>query len=248
VKVLSSVDSLTLEYVYALLIIFAGGVIRGFTGFASGLVMVPLLALLWGPVEAIASVVGLGIFASIQITIPAIPLVSWRDVRPMIVAGLCFTPVGTVLLITLDPEIVKKIIAAAVIFVTVVSLIGWTYKGPRGFIPGFITGAIGGTVSGVAGVGGPPLVLYLMSLPGTAKEHRANIAIITTMMGLTVLVSMLMADAVSKKVLINVAVLVLPYMASVWAGARLFNIIPAQAFRIIIYWMLIAISLMILIS
>ncbi|MDP6925893.1 MAG: sulfite exporter TauE/SafE family protein, partial [Rhodospirillales bacterium] len=134
-------DSLTLEYVYALLIIFAGGVIRGFTGFASGLVMVPLLALLWGPVEAIASVVGLGIFASIQITIPAIPLVSWRDVRPMIVAGLCFTPVGTVLLITLDPEIVKKIIAAAVILVTVVSLMGWTYKGPRGFIPGFITGA-----------------------------------------------------------------------------------------------------------
>ena len=166
----------------------------------------------------------------------------------MILAGFCFTPIGTALLVALDPMLIKKIIAVAVLFITVISILGWQYKGPSGFIPGFITGAIGGTVNGVAGVGGPPLVLYLMSLAGTAKEHRANIAIITTMMGLTVLVSMLMADAVSKKVLINVAVLVLPYMASVWAGARLFNIIPAQAFRIIIYWMLIAISLMILIS
>lgn len=238
----------TLEYLYALLIIFAGGVVRGFTGFASGLVMVPLLSLLWGPVVAIATVVGLGIFASVQISIPAIPLASWRDLRPMIIAGFCFTPIGTVLLITLDPEIVKKVIAVAVLFVTIVSLMGWTYKGPRGFFPGFLTGAIGGTVNGVAGVGGPPLVLYLMSLPGTAKEHRANIAIITTMMGLTVLVSLVLADAVTKSVLINIAVLVLPYILSVWMGARLFNILPAHVFRLIIYWMLIAISMIILFS
>ena len=241
-------EFLTLDYLYALLIISAAGVVHGFTGFASGLIIVPLLTLLWGPLQAITIMVGLTFLASLQITVPVLPIVNWRAVRPMILAGFCFTPIGTALLVALDPMLIKKIIAVAVLFITVISILGWQYKGPSGFIPGFITGAIGGTVNGVAGVGGPPLVLYLMSLAGTAKEHRANIAIITTMMGLTVLVSMLMADAVSKKVLINVAVLVLPYMASVWAGARLFNIIPAQAFRIIIYWMLIAISLMILIS
>ena len=37
----------------ALVIIIAGGLVRGYAGFGSGLVMVPLLAFLWDPVNAI---------------------------------------------------------------------------------------------------------------------------------------------------------------------------------------------------
>ncbi len=241
-------EFLTLDYLYAVLIISAAGVVHGFTGFASGLIIVPLLTLLWGPLQAITIMVGLTFLASLQITVPVLPIVNWRAVRPMILAGFCFTPIGTALLVALDPMLIKKIIAVAVLFITVISILGWQYKGPSGFIPGFITGAIGGTVNGVAGVGGPPLVLYLMSLAGTAKEHRANIAIITTMMGLTVLASMLVADVITTEALIRVAVLAFPFMASVWVGTRLFLILPQRAFRLIILWMLVVISLMILIS
>ena len=48
--------------------------VRGFTGFGSGLVMVPLLALLWGPVEALAAMVGLGSIATLQLLPRAVPM------------------------------------------------------------------------------------------------------------------------------------------------------------------------------
>jgi len=246
--VLPSVDFLTLEFLYAMLIIFAAGVVHGVTGFGGGLVMVPLLALLWGPVQAITIMVVLAFTISIQITIPVIPVVNWREIRPMLLAGLFFTPVGTALLVILDPLLVKKVIAAAVLFLTVISIMGWTYKGPRGFLPGFIAGAVGGCVNGVAAVGGPPMVLYLMSLPGDARQHRANIVAVISLMGLTVLASMLIADVITVEALVRIAVLALPFMASVWLGTRLFRFLPQSAFRLIVLWMLIALSVMILAS
>ena len=67
-------EFLTLDYLYAVLIISAAGVVHGFTGFASGLIIVPLLTLLWGPLQAITIMVGLTFLASLQITVAALPM------------------------------------------------------------------------------------------------------------------------------------------------------------------------------
>ena len=52
----------------ALVIIIAGGLVRGYAGFGSALVMVPLLAFLWDPVNAIILTLSLGLFATNQMT------------------------------------------------------------------------------------------------------------------------------------------------------------------------------------
>ena len=53
----------------ALAVILSGGVVRGYTGFGSGLVMVPILAILWGPVDAIVVVLSLGLFSTLQMEV-----------------------------------------------------------------------------------------------------------------------------------------------------------------------------------
>ena len=60
----------------ALAVILSGGVVRGYTGFGSGLVMVPILAILWGPVDAIVVVLSLGLFSTMQMAYSAFKLVS----------------------------------------------------------------------------------------------------------------------------------------------------------------------------
>ena len=42
------------EFAYALATVFAGGVIMGFGGFGSGLVLMPLLTLIYSPTHAVA--------------------------------------------------------------------------------------------------------------------------------------------------------------------------------------------------
>ncbi|MDP6430239.1 MAG: sulfite exporter TauE/SafE family protein [Rhodospirillales bacterium] len=238
---------LQLGNLLAIVIAIAGGFVRGYTGFGSGMIMAPLLAILWGPVEAVATTVGLGLLATVQLAAPSVPLTNWREVGPMMAATFPFILVGTALLVSLDPEIVKKIIAVLVLTIALITLRGWTYRGPRGVLPSMISGAISGIINGIAAVGGPVVVLYLMAMPDEARVQRANIIIILGFTSFSVLLSMFAAGVVTNTVLVNIGLLAVPSFASVWLGARLFTILPGHFFRLIVLWFLIAVSVVILV-
>ncbi len=238
----------THENLFVLLIVFAGGIVRGYTGFGSGLVMVPLFSLMWSPVDAVATTCGLGLFAAGQLAISSAKFTNWREVSPMIAALLAITPVGTYFLVSLDPDIVKKVIAGLVLFVTAISLRGWQYSGPRGVIPGFIAGSIGAFINGLAAVGGPAIVLYFISLPDEVKIQRSNIATIASLMGLAVFSFTFLSGHVGPDVWWHILLFAIPYMLTTWVGMYLFKRLPGVAFRLIVLWVLAAISVAILLA
>ena len=235
------------EFLLALLIITVAGLVRGFSGFGSGLVIAPLVALLWGPVEAVAISSTLGAFAFFQLAVANARIAQWREIGVIVTAALIVTPVGTYFLVSLDPSVVKRLIGVAVLAATLITMGGWTYQGPRGVLPGAVAGVLGGLINGLAAVGGPPVVLYLMSLPETARLHRANIAMAIGLMGCFVMVSVWLSGALGTGTLIRVGLLVLPFVFGVWAGTRLFHKLPGATFRRIILWMLVVVSLSIII-
>ena len=104
-----SIETLfTVSNLLALLIVLAGAFIRGYSGFGSGLIMVPLLALIWGPIDAIIFTLSLGLLATAQMTLPATKIANWRDITPIIIAAVVVTPLGTVILVNLDGEVVGE--------------------------------------------------------------------------------------------------------------------------------------------
>jgi uncharacterized protein len=232
----------TQENLFVLLIVIAGGIIRGYTGFGSGLVMVPLFSLMWSPVDAVATTCGLGLFAAVQLTISTVKYTKWREISPMIVALLCVTPIGTFFLVALDPAIVKKVIAGLVLFVTLISLRGWQYSGPRGMFPSFVAGSIGAFINGLAAVGGPAVVLYFLSLPDEVRVQRSNITTIASLMGVAVFSFTFLSGHVGPDVWWYILLFAGPYMITVWGGIQLFKLLPGAAFRLIVLWVLVAIS------
>jgi len=162
--------------------------------------------------------------------------------RPLIAGVLLIAPFGTHLLLTVDPDVIKQVIAAAAMFFALIMLCGWKYKGPRGMMPGLITGGIGGFFNGIAAVGGGVLVLYLMSQSENIRTQRANIVISVGVLPLTVLLSIVISGAMTQKILMNVAILAVPAFISVWAGSKLFGFLPERAFRLTVLWTLIIIS------
>jgi hypothetical protein len=238
----------TVDNAFLAAIVFAGGMVRGYTGFGSGLVMVPLFSLFWAPVDAVATTVGLGQFAAVQLAFNSARLTNWPEVRPMLVALVCVTPLGTMLLVSLDPDIIKKIIAGLVLLVTALSLKGWHYRGPRGKIASFLAGALGAFINGIAAVGGPAIVLYLIALPDRAIIQRANIATVASLMGTAVFVFTILSGYVSTTVWYYIALFALPYIASTWVGMYLFKMLPGTAFRLIVLWILVGISIAMLLA
>mgnify|MGYP003989861347 CR=1 FL=1 len=234
--------SLAMEIGLAVGIVSAGGVIRGFTGFGMGFVLAPLLTLLWGPVEAVATTLTLGVITSVQLVIPALRLVQWRNVAPMMIGTLFISPLGTHLLLTAEPGVIKQFIAGAVLVLAIIMLRGWVYRGPRGVVPSMMVGSLGGFLNGIAAVGGGPVVLYLMSLPDKTEVHRANIVISIAFLPVVACFFLMQGGALTQKILVNDAILVVPTMLGVWAGARLFKFLPEKAFRLTVLWTLIFIS------
>ena len=91
------------------------GFVRGYSGFGAGMVLVPVLSLLYNPQFAVVSVVILELIASIQLLPGAIGQCHWRSVIPLSLSSVLAVPLGSLLLVNLDAETMRRCIALVVL-------------------------------------------------------------------------------------------------------------------------------------
>ena len=144
-------------------IVFLAGTMRAFTGFGSGLVMAPTFSLFMPPSSVVAVMVLLNFITTIQMLPGIWKHINWRLVMSISIPGVMGVPIGIALIQWLDPLLIRKMISVLVAALAVVMLVGWQYQGVRDKKRDWTVGLFSGTLNGVAGVGGPPLVLYLIS-------------------------------------------------------------------------------------
>ena len=222
----------------AALIAALSGVMHGYTGFGAALFMVPLLTLLFGPVDAIVLMVVIAIFGSAQLYPRAASNAQWRQLIPVILAVTFSTPLGVYLLFSLDADTVRRAMGGFVLLAALILMSGWVYKGPRGIVASMIAGGLSGVVNGSTGVGGPPLAIYFLSAPSPPAVQRANIVIAVTTIVSISLVSLIVAGAVDGEAFMRGLVLIPAYVAGTWFGSYLFTIAPQEYFRRVALWLL----------
>ncbi len=233
----------TIDLALAASVVAASGIIRGFTGFGGGLLMAPLLTVLFGPVEAFAVFSTVASVSYIPLYQRAVRLAYWPELAPLLAGIVVATPAGVALLIVSDPDLVRRAIGVAVIFGAVLMLTGWVYGGPRRIAASVVVGAICGGVNGFAGVGGPPMVIYFLGTPVGTETQRANILITTGLVSMMILASVAIGGGVSGATMARAAVLLPASLFGTWAGVRLFAAAPGESYRPVVAWLLVAIGL-----
>jgi hypothetical protein len=144
-------------------IVFLAGTIRSFTGFGSGLVMAPTFSYFMPPSSVVAVMVLLNFVTTIQMLPGIWKHIDWKLVLSISIPGVSGVPIGIALIQWLDPLLIRKMISILVATLAILMLIGWQYQGIRDKKRDWAVGLFAGTLNGVAGVGGPPLVLYLIN-------------------------------------------------------------------------------------
>jgi uncharacterized membrane protein YfcA len=144
-------------------VVLLAGTIRSFTGFGGGLVLAPLFSLFMKPADLVVVVLVLNFLTSVQSLPGTWRSTSWPLVWSLLIPSLVGVPLGVWLIEVLDPMVIRRVIGIVVAALAVVLLTGWTYNGARGRLQNWIVGATSGGLTSLAGVGGPPLVLYLLS-------------------------------------------------------------------------------------
>ena len=113
----------------ALGIMLLGGMVHGLTGFGGALITMPVLALLFGPVEALALSAPAWVLGSLQMLPRASREVDWTALWPILIPALLATPLGTLLLFVMEPDIVRRTIGLFVLAGAVMLATGWTSRG-----------------------------------------------------------------------------------------------------------------------
>ena len=236
---------LTLDLLGAVGIGLLGGLMHGYTGWGGAMVMMPLMSVLYGPVHALAIILIGGILVSAQLFPWAIRRVDWREMMPLFIAIAVSIPGGTYLLFLLDPALVIRIIGFLIIGAALVQLTGWSYRGPRGVVPAAVAGVTCGTINGFAGLGGPPLVLYVLSKPDPPEQQKANILIAVAIVCVGAFISVAVGGGVTGPVAARGVVVAPAQMAGAWLGAWLFNVLPGNFFKKFSLIMLIILGFMV---
>ena len=176
---------LELKLLMAIGITALGGLMLGYCGWGGAMVSMPLLVFLYGPVEALAIMVVGYFILLVSLVRSAIFTVDWHVMKYLLVSIVLLVPVGNLFLFLLDPILIRRAIGFIICFFSILILFGWRYRGPFGGIPSAATGAISGFINGFIGLGGPPLVIYLMATDKEADVQRACILV-----GMTLLTGM----------------------------------------------------------
>jgi uncharacterized protein len=156
-------------------IAFVSATARGFSGFGSALIFMPLASSLAAP-RLVAALLLIIDFVAAAPLIPNAWKHADRKATAVMVAGAFVgVPVGTYFLSRLDPVTTRWIISVFVFALLMLLLSGWRYRGKDYSALSIGIGGLSGFCSGLAQTGGPPIVGYWLGRPTASVIARADI-------------------------------------------------------------------------
>src|SRR5437016_8449579 len=216
-------------------IAFVSGTARGFSGFGSALIFMPLASSMAAPRLVAALLLIIDFVAAAPLVPNAWKHADRKATAVMVSGALIGVPIGTYFLSRLDPVTTRWIISAFVLALLMLLLSGWRYRGEDYPAIAIGIGGLSGFCSGLAQTGGPPIVGYWLGRPIAAVIARANILLFFAASDFFSLVSYSVTGLITLES-IRFSLLVGPiYGIGVAFGASLFGRASDKLFRAICY-------------
>ncbi len=227
----------------AVAITAVAGVMRGYAGFGTAILLAPIYALLWGPRAGVPVMLLMELVTSAQLLPRSIRTADHRVVLPMGIAASIATPIGAWVLLTADQETLRRAIGAMVLAFGLLLMSGWRYHGARPWSLNAVIGVISGLMKGSTGMSGPPVILYLLAGKEAARQHRDNLILFFAMIGIVAVIPPILGGIVDEATLVRAAVLLPVLYLCVRLGVRLFGVLPDRWYRRIAFMLLVATGL-----
>jgi uncharacterized protein len=211
------------------------GLTRGFSGFGSALVYIPLMSALYSPQIAVGS------FVLVDLAVDAMLLpmvwrhVQWRTVWPMAAAAIFAAQFGAIILQYADPLTLRWAITAIVLAIVVVLASGWRYHGKPRLPMTIMVGLLSGFLGGALQVAGPPVIVYWLGGTHEVAVIRGNFIGYFTLLSLGSFWTYVARGLLTPEVIAFALFTGPVQVAATWAGAKLFQVASAAHYRKIAY-------------
>jgi len=211
------------------------GLVRGFSGFGTALVFVPIAAQIVPPVWVITMMLVMDLIGPI----PAIPR-ALRDGVPSEIlrlgaGALVGIPFGLALLLAMDPTVFRYVVAGITSLLLVLLISGVRYNGVVRKPMLYGIGGLSGLLSGSVGIGGPPVIMLYMMRPLPPAVIRANAFLFLVLIDILA-ISIFAAKGVLEATPLILGLILTPiYLSAIWIGGLIFDPSRETVYRWVAY-------------
>lgn len=217
------------------LAIVAAGLVRGFAGFGSAMIIMPVASSVLDPFAALAFLTIVEFWGPLPNLRDAWHVGHRKDALRLLGGAILGLPLGLLALSMMEPSVFGWIVSITVLVLLALLICGWRYAGEVGPRTIVGVGGLGGLLGGVAGIPGPPVIMLYMASAKPIAVIRANFLLYLLgfdLMMLAIFAIMGLLDPLA----IVVGVLLVPiYMIANVAGARFFDPGAERLFRAVAY-------------
>lgn len=210
-------------YIAAATIALFGGGFRGFAGFGSGLLMAPLLTLAFPPTVAVPVLMMLSLSASVQLVPQVWSEVQWRRVASVGIPAVLTIPIGVYFLTGLDADVVRRAVSGLVLVLVAILAAGVRYADADRLAVLVPTGAFSGVLSGIGGVGAPPVVLAFLSMDESSATTRADLIAYFAIVQVAAVGTFLASGTMGMKQIWLYVAAAPPFLLAIYLGSRMFR-------------------------
>ena len=211
------------------------GVIRGFTGFGTALIVVPVAGIFLAPETIILLIATSGMLSNI-ILLPR----AWREgdrgeVGILALAAVIGVPLGVAAIAVVDNVTVRWIVTG-VIAVTLLAVVsGWQWRGRLGLSGLSAIGFGAGAVGGLTALTGPIALMFYLANARRAEAVRANMILFLGALDVLLIANVAWRHSVSWEVVWLGVIVSVPYLISITLGQALFDPSRERLYRVAAY-------------
>lgn len=217
---------------------FVAGLARGFSGFGSALIFMPLASMVAGAQVAAPLLLVIDFLTSLTLIPNAFRRADKRDVGIISLGALIGVPLGTLALAWGNPLAIRWAIVALIVSMLALLASGWRYPGRPTTSATVAVGGVAGFFGGLAQIGGPPVVMYWLRGSAVAAVTRANIILYFAVADIMIIVSYSIGGLWTSAILGLAAITGALFALGLWLGSKLFGRASDDAFRRICYVMI----------
>ncbi len=219
------------EYTIALLIVAFAGLMRGFAGVGSGMLMAPFFVHMFGPVETVGIIILIEMVATVQLMPAVYREIQWHKISVMGLAAAMAMPLGSWLLVSLQTTMLQFGVSLLVTLSALILMTGWRYDGPKPPLATLGVGAVSGLLMALTSLGNPPVMIYLLSSRDPAATNRANFTGYFAITLATLIVMMVVNGLLTWEVAHRAVTLIPAFLVATWIGSCMFRQSSEQMYR-----------------
>jgi len=221
----------------------AAGTIRGFAGFGTALVYLPVAGTILSPFAAITTLLVMDIPAPLVAVPRALREADLGEMARLVGGSVIGLPLGVAALGLVAPEVFRYAVSVLA-FVLLAALVGGLRYQRRPSATAVLgTGGIAGFLGGSAGLAGPPVILFYMASTRAPQTIRATILLFLIAEAVLALLVFGLAGRLAAEAVLIGLVLTIPNAVGIALGSALFDPRRATLYRRVAYTVIAASAL-----